>query len=75
MRAWLRQHRHAFARALPRIGLLNALVIGIALALPAGGYALLESLRTVAGRLAVEPQISVFLDAKRTAPRSGATPA
>ena len=68
MRAWLRQHRHACARALPRIGLLNALVIGIALALPAGGYALLESVRAVAGRLTVEPQIAVFLDAKRTSP-------
>ena len=65
MRAWLRQHRHAFTRALPRIGLLNAVVIGIALALPAGGYALLESVRAVAGRLAVEPQVAVFLDAKR----------
>jgi cell division transport system permease protein len=65
MKAWLRQHRQAFARALRRIGALNALVIGIALALPAGGYALLESLRSVAGRLTVEPQISVFLDAKR----------
>jgi cell division transport system permease protein len=47
------------------VGLLNALVIGIALALPAGGYALLESVRAVAGRLTVQPQISVFLDAKR----------
>ena len=65
MRAWLRQHRHAFARALPRIGWLNALVIGIALALPAGGYALLESVRSVAGRVNVQPQISVFLDSKR----------
>lgn len=65
MTAWLRQHGQALARALPRIGLLNTLVIGIALALPAGGYALLESLRAVAGRLTVQPQISVFLDAKR----------
>ena len=65
MRAWLRQHRQALARALPRISLLNALVIGIALALPAGGYALLESLRSIAGRLTVQPEISVFLDAKR----------
>src|SRR5204863_6407108 len=44
---------------------LNVLVIGIALALPAGGYALLESLRTVAGRVSVQPQISLFLDTKR----------
>jgi cell division transport system permease protein len=65
MSAWLRQHRQAFGRGLRRIGLLNALVIGIALALPAGGYALLESLRAVAGRVSVQPQVSVFLDAKR----------
>jgi cell division transport system permease protein len=65
MKAWLRQHRQAFARALGRVGLLNAPVIGIALALPAAGYALLESLRAVAGRVSVQPQISLFLDAKR----------
>ena len=65
MSAWLRQHRQALARALGRLGLLNTLVIGVALALPAGGYTLLESLRAVAGRLTLEPQISVFLDAKR----------
>jgi cell division transport system permease protein len=66
MRAWLRQHRQALARAATRVGLLNTLVIGVALALPAGGYALLESLRTLSGRLSLEPQISLFLDAKRT---------
>jgi cell division transport system permease protein len=67
MKPWLRQHREAFARALRRAGLLNALVIGVALALPAGGYTLLESLRGVTGRLSLEPQISVFLplEAKR----------
>jgi cell division transport system permease protein len=66
MRAWLRQHRQALARAATRVGLLNTLVLGVALALPAGGYALLESLRTLTGRLSLEPQISLFLDAKRT---------
>jgi cell division transport system permease protein len=66
MRAWLRQHRQALARAAARVGLLNTLVIGVALALPAGGYALLESLRALTGRLSLEPQISLFLDAKRT---------
>ena len=66
MRAWLRQHRQAFAGAARRVGALNILVIGVALALPAGGYALLESLRTLTGRLSLEPQISLFLDAKRT---------
>jgi cell division transport system permease protein len=67
MSAWLRQHGQALAAALKRIGWLNALVIGVALALPAGGYALLEGLKSVAGRLALEPQISVFLrpEAKR----------
>jgi len=50
-----------------RIGFLNALVIGVALALPAGGYAVLESLRVVSGRVQLEPQITLFLvaDAKR----------
>ncbi|HZS66154.1 MAG TPA: permease-like cell division protein FtsX, partial [Burkholderiales bacterium] len=66
MRAWLRQHRQAFARGASRVGVLNIVVIGVALALPAGGYALLESLRTLTGRLSLEPQISLFLDGKRT---------
>ena len=70
MSAWLRQHRQALARAARRLGWLNAVVIGIALALPAAGYALLESVRAVAGRLSVEPQISVFLDAKRADPQA-----
>ena len=67
MSAWLRQHRQAFATALRRIGFLNTVVIGVALALPAGGYALTDSLRGVASRLAPEPQISIFLpnDAQR----------
>ena len=67
MSAWLRQHRQALASALARLGVLNTLVIGVALSLPAGGYALLESLRGIAGRFALDTQISVFLppDAKR----------
>ncbi len=67
MRAWLRQHVRAFGQALPRVGVLNALVIGVALALPTGGYALVESLRALTGRLTLDPQISVFLpvEAKR----------
>jgi cell division transport system permease protein len=44
------------------MSLLNALVIGVALALPAGGYALLESLRPAGERLTLEPRISLFLD-------------
>ena len=67
MIAWLRQHREAFARARGRLlrqrgaSLLNALVIGVALSLPAGGYALLASLKGVAQRVTVEPQLSLFL--------------
>lgn len=64
MSAWLRQHRQALVRAAARVGVLNTLVIGVALALPAGGYAVLESLRALSGRLSLEPQISLFLDAK-----------
>ncbi len=61
MRVWLRQHRQAFLSALRRMGVLNALVIGVALSLPAGGYAVIESLRAVAARVTFEPQITVFL--------------
>jgi cell division transport system permease protein len=42
-------------------------VIGVALSLPAGGYALLANLQQVAQRFTLEPQLSVFLkpEAKR----------
>ncbi|MDH3319518.1 MAG: permease-like cell division protein FtsX [Betaproteobacteria bacterium] len=73
MRTWLRQHRGAFTRAVHKLlaqraaTLLNALVIGVALSLPAGGYALLANLQGVAQRFTFEPQVSVFLkpEAKR----------
>ena len=73
MKTWLRQHRQAIAAALGRItaqkaaAALNALVIGIALSLPAGGYALLASLRAATAGASLEPQLSLFLrvDAKR----------
>ena len=61
MNAWLRQHRQAAGAALRRLGVLNTAVIGVALSLPTGGYALLENLRGVAGRFALDTQISVFL--------------
>ena len=74
MKTWLRQHRQAIAAAFGKLAaqksaaLLNALVIGIALSLPAGGYALLSSLRHVTHGISLEPQLSVFLRAetKRT---------
>lgn len=71
MMGWLRQHRQALASAAVRFrrsgGLVGALVIGVALSLPAGGYALLESLRGLGAHATPEPQISIFLrkDAKR----------
>lgn len=61
MKAWLRQHRQAAGAALRRLGMLNTAVIGVALSLPVGGYALLENLRDVAGRFALDTQISLFL--------------
>lgn len=76
MRAWLRQHRQAFAVALRKIAaqrsaaLLNAFVIGVALALPAGGYALLANLDAVTQRVAYAPQLSVYL--RHEAPRGAA---
>ena len=73
MIGWLRQHWQALRAALAKLagqksaGLASALVIGVAVSLPAGGYALLESLREMTGRLALDPQLSVFmrLEAKR----------
>ena len=59
MKAWLRQHRQAVAAAFGKVAAqkaaaaLNALVIGIALSLPAGGYALLGSLRASTARTPV----------------------
>jgi len=61
LNAWLRQHRQAAGAALRRLGVLNTAVIGVALSLPTGGYALLENLRGVAGRFALDTQISIFL--------------
>lgn len=66
MNAWLFQHRSAFRQALRRLGaaplstLLGALVVGIALALPAGGEMMLSNLATLTGRLVAKPQLSVF---------------
>jgi cell division transport system permease protein len=72
MRTWARQHARALAAAVAKISAqpmtsaLGALVIGIALALPAGGYALLSNLSGLAQRTSIEPQLSLFMspDAK-----------
>jgi cell division protein FtsX len=73
MKSWLRHHRQALAAAFGKVAAqkaaaaLNALVFGIALSLPAGGYALLGSLRAATGGAPLEPQLSLFMrsDAKR----------
>jgi cell division transport system permease protein len=78
MKTWLRQHRQAIAAAFGKLAAqksaatLNALVIGIALSLPAGGYALLSSLRNVTLGVALEPQLSVFLRTEATRPEADA---
>jgi len=78
MKTWLRQHRQAIAAALGKLAaqksaaILNAAVIGIALSLPAGGYALLSSLRNVTLGAALEPQLSVFLRVESNRPEADA---
>lgn len=68
MNAWLSQHAQALHGALGKLAaqrtasLLNILVIGIALSLPAGGYVALGNLQGVATRFSLEPQLSLFLD-------------
>jgi len=78
MKTWLRQHRQAIAAAFGKLAaqksaaLLNALVIGIALSLPAGGYALLSSLRHVTQGASHEPRLSVFLRSEIGRPEADA---
>jgi len=78
MKSWLRQHRQAVAAALGKLAaqksaaVLNALVIGIALSLPAGGYALLSSLRQLTLGAALEPGLSLFLRGETARPAAEA---
>lgn len=72
MRSWLRQHRRALIGALGKLaaqkasGAVSALVIGVALSLPAGGYSLLDALSSLAAGVALEPQISIYLKSGST---------
>lgn len=67
MKGWLLHHRQAAAQALRRLSatplntLLGALVLGIALALPAAGEMMLANFQRLAQRIAATPQISVFM--------------
>ncbi|MDR1461968.1 MAG: permease-like cell division protein FtsX, partial [Azoarcus sp.] len=70
MRNWLYLHSRAFVQALKRLGgqplgtLLSALVMGVALALPAGGYILLDNIAVLARGVSGTPEISLFLEDK-----------
>ena len=67
MRTWLAQHRRALRLALRRLWaapvntLFGVLVVGITLALPAGGEMLLGSVLAFGRNFAATPQMSVFL--------------
>jgi cell division transport system permease protein len=69
MKAWLQHHAQSMRQTLRRFGgspfatLANMAVIGVVLALPLGGFALLTNLQLYAGALPTEPQISIFLSA------------
>lgn len=73
MRHWLVAHRKAIRQALQRLFaapltmLLSVLGIGIALALPTGGYQLLDRVAALGRGTAATPQLTVFLaiDAER----------
>ncbi len=70
MKGWLRGHLGSLARTLGRLArapigtLLNALVIGVALALPLGGWILVRNIEQLARHLGADPQVSAFLAAK-----------
>lgn len=67
MSNWLAQHSRVLLSTLRRLlatpvsSLLNILVIGIALSLPAGLYVLLQNVQSLADQVVGTPQISVFL--------------
>ena len=68
MSHWIYLHLRAIGHALRRLAgqplgtLLSALVVGIALSLPAGGYLLLGNVASLARGVSGKPEISVFLD-------------
>jgi cell division transport system permease protein len=66
--AWAQGHWRALTATLGKLAanpfntLFNSLVIGVALALPAGGYVVLDTLRDLSGGLSGDAQLTVFLD-------------
>lgn len=77
MISWPARQAHALSEAASRAWrqpagfLLNVVALAIVLALPFFGANLLEGLRPLMGRMAVEPEISIFLS--QELPRSQAT--
>ncbi len=67
MNNWLSQHIRVLLSTLKRLfttpvaSLLNILVIGTALCLPAGVYVLLQNVQRIADQMVGTPQISVFM--------------
>jgi len=78
MTGWFRHHGFALADAFrhlcktPGNFLLNVLVVSIALTLPFAGLTLIENVRPVSEQLAVEPEISVFMEVDATRERATA---
>jgi cell division transport system permease protein len=67
VRSWLRDNLRALGdagarlRASPLASLLNVVVIGVALSLPAGLYLNLSRLQSFTRQLSSDPQVSIFL--------------
>lgn len=67
MSNWFYLHGRAFMHALKRLAsqplgtLLSALVVGIALSLPAAGYLLIDNVASLARGVSGTPEISVFM--------------
>lgn len=70
---WLNVHARAFAQAIARLAsqplgtLLSAMVVGIALSLPAAGFVLLDNVAMLARGVSGTPEISVFLQQQASA--------
>jgi cell division transport system permease protein len=68
VKAFAQQHWLSFANTLRKLAatpyntLFNSLVIGVAIALPTGGYIALDTLRDVTGGFSGDAQLSVFLE-------------
>ncbi|MSQ71058.1 MAG: ABC transporter permease [Betaproteobacteria bacterium] len=69
MIAWLRHHRFSAIHAIVRLArnplatLMNIAVIGVALALPLGSYAILSNVKAFVTTVSTDAEISVFLAA------------